>query len=78
MNNKLVDLNNHLFAQLERLTDEELEGEALEIEIKRSKAVTNVANSIIHNASTLLSAHKHSAEYASSKEELPNLLSSSK
>ena len=38
MKNTLQDLNNHLFAQLERLTNEDLTDEQLEHEIKRSKS----------------------------------------
>ncbi|AMK12468.1 hypothetical protein [Pseudodesulfovibrio indicus] len=55
--NKLSDLNNHLFAQLERLSDEDLKGEALAEEIHRSWAVTRVAEQIIRNASLVLQAN---------------------
>lgn len=58
MKNKLIDLNNHLFAQLERLSDEELRGEELTAEIQRSQAVTNVAKQIINNGSLVMHAHK--------------------
>ena len=58
MKNKLIDLNNHLFVQLERLSDEELKGEDLLAEIQRSQAVTSVAKQIINNGSLVLHAHK--------------------
>ena len=50
MKNKLSDLNNHLFAQLERLGDEELDLEAIEKEAKRTDAIVQVADNIISNA----------------------------
>ena len=55
--NKLSDLNNHLFAQLERLSDEDLKGEALAEEIHRSWAVTRVAEQIIRNANLVLQSN---------------------
>lgn len=58
MKNKLTDLNDHLFAQLERLGDESLKGEELSQEINRSKAVAGVANQVISNASLVLEAQK--------------------
>lgn len=56
MKNTLGDLNNHLFAQLERLGDEDLKGEALAEEIKRSSAVTEIAEQIISNGALVLKA----------------------
>lgn len=56
MKNKLLDLNNHLFAQLERLSDEGLKGDELKEEISRSKAVTGVSKEIVSNARLALDA----------------------
>lgn len=54
MKNTLGDLNNHLFAQLERLSDEELNGEQLKEEMQRAKAVTSLASQIIANGTLVL------------------------
>lgn len=54
--NKLVDLNNHLFAELERLSDEDLQGDELTAEIDRAKAITGVASQIIANGTLALKA----------------------
>lgn len=58
MKNKITDLNNHLFAQLERLGEEDLSQEDLQKEIDRSKAITSVANSIIESNKNLIDAMK--------------------
>lgn len=75
MKNKLSDLNDHLFAQLERLGDESLKGDALTNEVDRSRAVTSVAKEIISNASLQLDAVKLKAEYMGLKQDdVPLLL----
>lgn len=50
MKNKLTDLNDHLFAQLERLSEEGLSAEQIEQETARGAAIVSVADSIIRNA----------------------------
>ena len=73
MQNKLSDLNNHLFAQLERLGDESLTDEQLTAEFSRAKAITEVSKQIIDNGSLVLKAY--SAAYNAGRDvEVPVLL----
>jgi hypothetical protein len=61
--NKLGDLNNHLFAALERLSDESLTADGIDQEAKRASAIVDVADTIISNADTQLKAAKLWAEH---------------
>ena len=72
--NTLVDLNNHLFMQLERLGNEDLEGEELLQEIARSKAISEISKNVIENANVVLQAQKHMAEYRGTGETVPRML----
>jgi len=63
MKNTLGDLNNHLFAQLERLGDEDVKGDKLNEEINRAKAVTGIASQIIANGTLVLKGRHIQLEY---------------
>lgn len=56
--NKLSDLNDHLFLQLERLNDENLTESQIKIETERAMAVNSTAQQIISNAKIRLDAMK--------------------
>lgn len=56
MKNKLTDLNDHLFMALERLNDEELDAEKIEVEAKRADAIVAVAEQIVRGADLQLKA----------------------
>lgn len=81
MRNTLGDLNNHLFAQLERLSDEDIKGEQLKEEIVRAKAVTGLASQIIANGTLVLKGKQLQLEYgveednhSKGKKEMPPML----
>ncbi|AJS59872.1 hypothetical protein [Paenibacillus sp. IHBB 10380] len=74
MKNTLKDLNDHLFAQLERLSDEELTGEKLANEISRAKSVTSVASQIIANGTLVLEGRKLIDDRMNANTELPKML----
>ena len=75
MKNTLGDLNNYLFAQLDAITNEELEGEKLEAEIKRTEAVAKISDQIIKNGELQYKAMKHMDEYGYvRKKNVPEML----
>lgn len=61
--NRLSDLNDHLFAQLERLGDETLSIEDVEKEVKRTDAIVSAADQITANWDLQLKAAKLFAEH---------------
>lgn len=63
MKNTLSDLNNHLFEQLERLNDDDLDDDQLEKEIKRSEGMTKLAEQIIRNGELAYKTMVHMDEY---------------
>ena len=64
MKNKLIDLNNHLFEQIERLNDESLTDEQIRKEVARTDAIVKVSEQIIGNATIALRAAELVAEHS--------------
>lgn len=63
MKNKLMDLNDHLFEQLERLNDEDLTVEQIAHEVTRTDAMVKVSEQIISNATIMLRGAELLAEH---------------
>lgn len=75
MKNTLEDLNNHLFEQLERLNDEELDPEALDRELRRAEGMSKVAEQIIRNGELAYKTMVHMDSYGyNTKKTVPAML----
>ena len=74
MRNKLSDLNNLLFEQVERLMDDSLTPDKFTAEVERAKAVSNIADKIINNGKLALDAIKTAREYDIARSDMPGLL----
>ena len=74
MMNTLSDLNNYLFEQIERISDDDLSDEDLNKEILRSQAVTKVAEVIVRNGELALKTMEHLNEYGYGKGRKDELL----
>jgi hypothetical protein len=79
MKNQLIDLNNHLFAQLERLGEEGIKHSDLKIEIDRSKAMSSLSSQVVNNARLALDAKKFQADWVGTNNaELPAMIEGKK
>ena len=72
--NKITDLNNHLFAQLEKLNDDELTPEQIDQECKRAKAMSSIASQILQSSKLTLEAMKLVNEDKVNSKHIPELL----
>lgn len=73
--NTLGDLNNHLFAQLEKMDDDELTVEQLDNEIRRAEAMAKISEQIIKTGELQFRAMKHMDEYGYEREKaVPDML----
>ena len=68
--NKITDLNNLLFAQMERLNEDEITPEQLELEMKRTQSMTNIADKIIESNKVTIEAMKIMAKAGVSVEKM--------
>lgn len=73
--NTLADLNDHLFAEIERLSDEDLKGEELAQEIGRADAITAVATQVIANGQLVLKSCQFRDSQWSDNPIIPRMLS---
>lgn len=63
MKNKITDLNNYLFCQIERLSDESLTDEQLSFEVARAKAISSIASQIVSTMNCQINAFKIARAY---------------
>jgi hypothetical protein len=68
MKNRLTDLNDALFAQLERLTDENLTAEQITTELQRTTSVVQLADRIVDTARLQLDGARFIADNNGSKQ----------
>jgi hypothetical protein len=76
MKNNLADLNNHLFAMLEELEDDDLEKDPQQLEktLKKARAISSVSSQILKVANTQIQAIKTMENCGLVNKDMPALL----
>ena len=75
INGSLNEMNDILFAQMRRLSADDLSHETLQQEVVRSKALADVATRIIQSGELVLRAHVFRDRQVDAGDKLPHLLS---
>lgn len=63
MKNTLSDLNNYLFEQLERLSDDDMTEDQLERELRKTDSIVKVSEKIIANGELAFKTMQHMDNY---------------
>lgn len=74
MKRSLADLNEYLFDELDRLSNEDLSGDELSLEVNRSNAITRIAERVIASADIAIRALKLKEDAMDASFKLPKLL----
>lgn len=79
MKNTLLDLNNYLFEQIERLNDDSISEDQLERELKKTDSIVKISEKIIQNGELAFKTMKHMDEYGYGQQRsVPKMLDTNK
>ena len=56
--NSMTDLSDHLFMAIERLEDEDMTEDQLELEIRRGKTVASLATQVVNSGNVIIKAQQ--------------------
>lgn len=74
MKNKPIDLNNHLFAAIELLSDESVTGTKLQENIERGRTIASLAKQVIDQQKNIILAERLLIDSSNPTRTLPELL----
>lgn len=72
--NTLGDLNNILFEQIDRINDDSLKGDKLNEQLKKSKAINDIANTLVQSGNLMLKNMQFREEIGEVIDATPRLL----
>lgn len=72
--NTMTDLTNHIFEEIERLSDESLTGDELEAEIRRGHAIGKLSKTVIDAGNLMMRAAEFNDVKLNADGNLPPLL----